>query len=792
MGIFMQAKETFNKLKPLIIIILLFSIVFFIRAEAANLSALSGQYQSLYQDDNGLPYFSEMDSYYNYRLTADYLDHGYPGDTKINGTNWDLHSNYPPGRSAEYPPLIIYITAWVYQLANLFATVPLTTVSFWMPAFIGSLCVIPAYFMVRRLTNDYGGVTAGLLVALAPAYFNHSFAGFFDTDMFNVLLPLMVVWMFIESIRADQLKNKAIFAVLSAIFMLIFSMAWEGWWYIFYIIVLASLVYLVVSRYLLDKDTRKPRDEFSSRKDWLFNQPVIFPLVIFAVLSSLLMILSMGWGFFNALLQPVGFTQLQEATRVTSYPNVYVSVAELQIPSISDVLDGVGGILAFAFGIISVFWLFWKLKAPTPENKLNIKKKPRKKKGSRKRRREAEKIVEEDEKIIPPSIPHRPGTYLFMAILLAVWLFTTAYAMTKGVRFVEAFSIPIAIGAGIFVGLVREYLEGQIETPSYRVIVMSILVVMVVFVPLTNDYAAANSVIPGTDDSMVNSLAWVQANTSNDTVIISWWDFGHLFTAVADRPVTFDGGSQNTPRAYWVGKALLTNNESLSAGILRMLAYSGDEGYYTLENYTQNTGKSVEILEKTLGVDKESAQTIMTTQYGLTSEQAQSVLKFTHPDDPTPVVFITSLDMAGKAGWWSYFGGWNFQNASGQNLVYSVAQANASTQNNSLVLQGENGVVAQITSTNITAGIATSENQVALPHRVMLVANGTTVTDQLVSNQSMFSILILKEGDDYLTIAMNKELEDAMFTRLFFLQGTGLTRFTPAFAQPGVVVWNVT
>ncbi len=788
----MEAKEIFNKLKPLIIVILLFSIVFFIRAEAANLSSLPGDVKAFYQDDTGLPYFSEMDSYYNYRLTADYLDHGYPGDTKINGTNWDLHSNYPPGRSAEYPPLIIYVTAWVYILANAVATVPLTAISFWMPAFIASLCVIPAYFMVRRLTNDYGGITAGLLVALAPAYFNHTFAGFFDTDMFNVLLPLLVVWMFVESIRANDLRSKSVFASLSAIFMLIFSTAWEGWWYIFYIVVLASLIYLLVSRYLLKQD-RKPRDDFSTRKEWLLNQPVLLPLAIFAILGSVLMMISMGaLDFVNALLQPVGFTQLQESTRVTSYPNVYVSVAELQIPSISDVLDGVGGILAFAFGIISVFWLFWKIKAPTPGKKQNIKKKPRKRKGSRKRRREAEKVVEKEEKVIPPSVPHRPRTYLFMVVLLSVWLLTTAYAMTKGVRFIEAFSIPIAIGAGIFVGLVREYLEGQIETPSYRVIVMALLVAMVVFVPLTNDYAASSSVIPGTDDSMVSSMAWIKANTPNNTVIISWWDYGHLFAAAADRPVTFDGGSQNTPRAYWVGKALLTSNESLSAGILRMLSSSGDEGYYTLENYTQNTGKSVEILEKTLGVDKASAQTIMTSQYNLTTEQAQNVLKFTHPDNPVPVVFITSYDMIGKAGWWSYFGGWNFQNSSGQNMVYSLAQANVTNQNNTVVLQGENGVVAQITSTNITAGITTSNNQVALAHRVMVVANGTTAVDQLVSNQSMFSVMIIKEGDSYYTMAMNKELEDSMFTRLFFLQGAGLTRFTPAYAQSGVIVWNVT
>ncbi|MDP3065395.1 MAG: STT3 domain-containing protein, partial [Methanobacteriaceae archaeon] len=595
----MQKKELLNKLKPLIIIILLFSLVFFLRGQAINLSSLPDQTKPLFQDDNGLPYFSEMDSYYNYRLTSNYLDHGYQGETKKNGSNWDLLSNYPPGRSAEYPPLLIYVTAWIYKFLNLFGTFPLTLVSFWVPAVIGSLCVIPAYFLVARLTNDYGGITAGLLAALAPSYFSHNFAGFFDTDMFNVLLPLMVVWMFIESIRADQFRNKAIFAVLSAIFMLIFSMAWEGWWYLFYIIVGATVVYLIVSRYFLGMETVKPRDDFASLKDWLLNQPIILPLLIFLVLSTVLMVISMGWGFFNALLQPLGASQIQAATTTAtgSYPNVYVSVAELQIPSINDVVTGVGGLLAFIFGIVSVFWLLWKLKPSDPKNKLNIKKKPRRK-DRRRRKREAQKAVAEDEKVMVEMGPDKRQTYAFMAVLLAVWLVITAYAMTKGVRFIEAFSIPIAVGAGIFVGLVREYLEDQIKVPSYRVIVMALLVAVVVFTPITKDYAASNSVIPGTDDSMVNSLTWIRENTPNNTVIISWWDFGHLFTAIGNRPVTFDGGSQNTPRAYWVGKALLTNNETLSAGILRMLASSGDEGYYTLENYTKNTGKSVEIIEK--------------------------------------------------------------------------------------------------------------------------------------------------------------------------------------------------
>ncbi len=110
----------------------------------------------------------------------------------------------PPGQSAEYPPLIVYFTAFTYKFVNLFTHVPLNAVAIWIAPFIASLAVIPAYLLVRRITNDYGGITAGLLVGLAPAYFAHTFAGFFDTDQFNMLLPLLVVMFFIYSILANE------------------------------------------------------------------------------------------------------------------------------------------------------------------------------------------------------------------------------------------------------------------------------------------------------------------------------------------------------------------------------------------------------------------------------------------------------------------------------------------------------------------------------------------------------------------------------------------------------------
>jgi dolichyl-diphosphooligosaccharide--protein glycosyltransferase len=297
----MSAKELLFKYKPLIIIILLFSLVFFIRAEAASIGGVPDQMKSYYQDQSGLPYFSEMDSYYNFRLTQDLVNHGYLGDTKINGTQWDLHSSFPSGKSAEYPPLIAYLTAGLYKFINIFSQVPLAAVSFWIGAIIASLAVIPAYLLVRTITNDYGGITAGLLVGLAPSYFAHTFAGFFDTDMFNMLIPLLIVYFFVLSILSKDMKHRTIYAGLSAISMLIFSIAWQGWWYIFYLVIGTVVVYLLVSKYVFKFKPIKSSENIKGKLAWFSDKPELYTLTIFLVLSLVLMAISLGvMGLFSA------------------------------------------------------------------------------------------------------------------------------------------------------------------------------------------------------------------------------------------------------------------------------------------------------------------------------------------------------------------------------------------------------------------------------------------------------------------------------------------------------------
>jgi len=809
----MNTKILLSKAKPIIIIVLLFILAFSLRADAVNISGVPQNYTSLFEDSNGLPYFSEMDSYYNYRMTHDIIDHGYVGDTIINGTNWDLHSAYPSGRSATSNTLLMYITAFTYKLVNSFANVPLNEVCIWIAPFIASLAVIPAYLFVRKLSNDYGGIVAGILVGLAPAYFMHTFAGFFDTDIFNMLFPIMIVGFFIMSILTKDIKSRSIYAVLSAATMALYSVAWEGWWYVFYLIIGTAIVYLLVSNYLLKMKTIKPFKEYPDKIKWFMDQRALFALVIFAVLSFVMLCITVGpSGFVGGLENAIGASQLQATVTGTSYPNIYTTVGELHVPDISSVVSEVGGIIPLVLGILVVPLLLWKLKPERTEKEKNIQNTQQVPKRKSKPRRKAKKTkaevtpeeVKKSSIITDPQILETKKNYLLYAVLFAVWLVGTCLMLKQGSRFLEQFALPIALGAGLFVGLITPYIKKHVQNVKYYAVAVVIIMAVVSYSPVYATYSSASSVVPGSDDSMYNSLTWIENNTSNNTVLTSWWDFGHMFTAVADRPVTFDGGSQNTPRAYWVGKALSTSNEKLSAGILRMLTSSGDQGYQSVENYTKNTSKSVEILDKILPVDKSAAQTILTSQYNFTTEQAQNVLQYTHPANPAPHEVILSTDMVGKSGVWSGFGNWDFQNNTAQSYSYYAGQGVSQQVNGTTVvgtaISSTAAIVAQINGTKIAAGLQYQQNnqtQIMEPHKLIVVQNGSVKLNQVVSNDSEFSILLLNQNNTYVMVIMNKELEDSMFTKMFFENGAGLSQFKLVHAEGGALdpygtqVWNV-
>ena len=514
--------------KSVFIILILLAVVFALKMPAADLNVLTDDAKAQYIDSSGLPYFSEMDSYYNLRLTEDYIDHGFVGDEQINGSNWDMHRLAPDGNAINYELGIVYVTSFLHDLANqYFGSHSVKEVAFWTGAIISTFAVIPAFIFSRRLTNDYGAIVATLIIALAPNYFAHTFPGFFDTDMFYYIWALFFnyfahtfpgffdtdmfyyiwalffIFFFVESIRAENIIYKVIFAILSIVSIGLFSQSWTG--YIFYIGLMGifSIVYLIACYYFnVGEDNQ---NSYPSKLQWFIHQVDLKSIVILGVVGFAGLAIFQGiegvTGLFGSLLS---LLSLQSASRVVGgFPNVLVSVAEMQIPSMlgggmnamflantNGAVNGIGGI-GVLFAGLSILYLFvrniFKLRGTSVSTSSTTKKPPKSERlSSAKKLDNSRKLKIDLGKFSFDSVSEiltDKKLSILYGTLFVVWVVLTALAVTRGSRFITTLVLPFALLTGIFVGVAMDYIKSKINDDR---ILLAVIIIAAIFasVPL--------------------------------------------------------------------------------------------------------------------------------------------------------------------------------------------------------------------------------------------------------------------------------------------------------------------
>ena len=96
------------------------------------------------------------------------------------------------------------------------------TIILYLSVFLSSLIVIPIILIAKDLKNLEMGFIAALLASIAWSYYNRTMAGYYDTDMLNIVIPMFFLWSVISAI--DTKKN--IYLIITAVDILIYR-----WWY---------------------------------------------------------------------------------------------------------------------------------------------------------------------------------------------------------------------------------------------------------------------------------------------------------------------------------------------------------------------------------------------------------------------------------------------------------------------------------------------------------------------------------------------------------------------------------
>jgi dolichyl-diphosphooligosaccharide--protein glycosyltransferase len=247
-----------------------------------------------------------------------------------------------------------------------------------------------------------------------------------------------------------------------------------------------------------------------------------------------------------------------------------------------------------------------------------------------------------------------------------------------------------------------------------------------------------------------------------------------------------------------------------------MLDSTGTLAQQALVNYTGDTGKATSILIDILPKTADDAQKTLTSKYQLTTEQANDVVQYTHPDNVRPVIFVASSDMLQKAGWWSYFGAWDFENQNSTNYNYYIPQSGGAT-----IEPGSSGKVEmindQVMTVNTVIERGTGNNSTTAyteavytqtgeqikindtPYNPLNISQIIVVQDgYIMKNESVgdnkdanFTLFLMGNGNDFTPILIHNKLANSMFTKLYLFGGAGQNIFENVHTEQGVMLFNV-
>jgi dolichyl-diphosphooligosaccharide--protein glycosyltransferase len=745
-----------------------------------QVQAVSQQIRAFWQyEENGrtYTYMPDIDPYQWLRYARNIINTGRPGDEVRDGVQWDNHMVAPLGGPVpdELHPRVI---AWLHRIFSILKpSIPLMQSANYSPLVIILLSLIPAFFLGRKLAGNIGGLACASIIGINTAIFTRTMWGHADTDSYNVLFPILCTLLFFEALDATSRKKQLIYSGLLGLSLGVYAWLWPaGWWYIFDFI-LISLGAVIAFDVFQEVRTNK-RLPLARLKN--------HAVVLLGLLASTGVFVALFRGFRDFLiapLQPIYFTVIKSAAHATLWPNVYTTVAELNPIDIAGAIGASGGKTIFVFGLIGILLILFR----RTEGKWSLN--------------------------------------VSQSVFFTVWLLAAMYATTKGVRFTLMLAPVVSLCFGIAVGKICTILPSFLhrEFQLNKKISLGVLLIASLFLfmaPARGSYANSFGDLPIVNDAWWNALTKINQDSEPNAIINSWWDFGHHFKYIADRPVTFDGASQNTPMAHWIGRVLATSSEEEAVGILRMLDCGSNSAFEVVNAQFNDPVKSVKLLYNLVVADKEKARALL-AQAGI--DEQEKVLGFTHCEPPADY-FIASDDMIGKSGVWSHFGLWNFERAKlwlelknqpkDQAVKYIVDEWNYTkeqaeqmffeaqsvvTENqanawispwptvfgNSADCSAGNGVVScgQGVYYNLTSKDVWFNTNAgpARPHVfVLLGEDGRLVRREINStnlNQQVAVLLYPTGPQSYKSLVSSPELVTSIFVRLYFLEGHGLKYF---------------
>jgi asparagine N-glycosylation enzyme membrane subunit Stt3 len=220
----------------------------------------------------------------------------------------------------------VYLGAYSYMFFHTFMQdMLLWQFLVWFPPLLASLMAIPMYYIGKMLYDRRAGVLAAFFVVFDISIMVRSLGGDPDNDAIVLLMPLILIAVYLyacKKIESGKLsfKTLGLHTALFGALLFLWANTWGGgYWYVIWLLGGFVLLRIIV-------DTAFRRSAPGRRR--LFISHIVGSVLILFLLSA-----AVGsYGVAAATVQgPFSFAEIKDEGG-REFPNVYVSVAELQSP----------------------------------------------------------------------------------------------------------------------------------------------------------------------------------------------------------------------------------------------------------------------------------------------------------------------------------------------------------------------------------------------------------------------------------------------------------------------------
>ncbi len=442
----------------------------------------------------------------------------------------------------------------------------LDSIMFYLSAFISSLIVIPIILLGNLYKEPLWGFFSALIASIAWSYYNRTMLGYYDTDMFSIMILMWIVYFLMKSVKDNNLNT----VYIASLVIIIYPFLYQSGKIVTYSLIIFYALYILWQNRFNENSLKIVSLVFLAATPIPFERPYNF--IISFILVTLLyfiykkidlnkkitiaitlftfIILFFYGDIFEAILSKI-LNYTHKSSEVNNnglkFFGVYQTIAEASgIPFFANGENNsvanriIGSSLGFIVAIVGYLFLVYRKKE-----------------------------------------------FIILLPLVGIGIFSH----WGGLRF-TIYAVPIL--ALSFVYLIYEFSYSFSKSRKIQFMILSTISILALIPNIIHGYNYNKYTTPVFTNSQIKQINHLKNIANPKDYTLSWWDYGYPIWFYTNTNTLIDGGKHHHDN-FIISKILLSNSSILAANLARLSVEEYAKFYNSFKKWKSNGAKKSEI-----------------------------------------------------------------------------------------------------------------------------------------------------------------------------------------------------